>query len=256
MSNPGPWSQPEPEPPQPPQRRTASALRFLVWLAVLGALAGVVWLLARRFPGQDRQDWSGVGWGVALLVAASARILSGGPVNWGQTTRHAAAWVGLVAIAALGFTYRAELIDVGQRVRGELIPGLAQTSSGQGGARELVISQTEAGYQIMGQVNGEPVRFIVDTGATDTVLSPADAHRAGLDSPSLDFSHLAETANGTGRGARAVAASVSAGGIEFRDMPVVINAAPMSTSLLGMSFLRRLEGFEVRGGRLYLRAKR
>lgn len=255
MSFQSPWSHPEPEPP-PPRRRTASLLRFAIWLVVLGALAGAIYLLARRFPGQDRQDWSSVGWGAALLIAASARILTGGPVNWGQTARYAAIWVGFVAVVALGFTYRADLMDVGQRVGGELIPGLAQTATAPGGDQALVITQTEAGYQILGQVNGQPVRFIVDTGATDTVLSPADARRAGLDSPSLDFSHLAETANGIGRGARAVAASVSAGGIEFRDMPVVINEAPMSSSLLGMSFLRRLESFEVRDGRLYLRPKR
>ena len=255
MSNPGPWSHPEPEAP-PPRKRAASPLRFLIWLVVLCALAGGVILLAQRFPGQDKQDWSRAGYLAVLLAAISARILTAGPINWGQKARHAAIWVGVVLVIAVGFTYRGELLDVGQRVRGELIPGMAQTASTSGGAQALVVSATEAGYQVMGEVNGQPVRFIVDTGATDTVLSPADAHRAGLDSPSLDYSHLAETANGTGRGARAVAATLGVGSIQFTNMPVVINQAPMSGSLLGMSFLRRLDGFEVREGRLYLRPKR
>jgi aspartyl protease family protein len=46
------------------------------------------------------------------------------------------------------------------------------------------------------------------------------------------------------------------GSIGFQNVPVLINQAPMSSSLLGMTFLRRLGSFEVRDGRLYLRAKR
>lgn len=243
----GPWSEPEP----PPNRRKTSPLRKLIWVAVLAAIGVAILLLTRRFPGQDRQDWAGVAWGVALLAAAGARIFTAGKIDWSQKGRHAAIWLGLVAIVALGFTYRAELLGVGERVRGELIPSYAQSGS----AHELVVTQGEAGYLVMGEVNGQPVRFLVDTGATDTVLSPDDAHRVGLDAPGLAFDHLAETANGTGRGARTTAARLSVGSIEFADVPVVINQAPMSASLLGMSFLRRLESFQVRDGRLYLKGR-
>jgi len=249
-SDQGPWSQPEP--PAPPPRRPGSPVRTLIWVAVIAAIGAAVLALARAFPGQDRQDWFYLASGLTLLAAVSARIFTAGAINWSQKARHAAVWLGLVLLVALGFTYRAELLGVGQRVRGELIPSAAQAS----GDRELVVTGGEAGFAVMGEVNGAPVRFVVDTGASDTVLSPADAHRAGLDSPSLEFDHLAETANGTGRGAHAIAASVSVGSIGFRDMPVVINQAPMTSSLLGMTFLRRLESFEVRDGRLYLRAKR
>lgn len=249
-SDPGPWSQPEP--PAPPPRRTVSPARTLVWVLVIAAVGAAVFLLARSFPGQDRLDWFNLAWGLTLLVAISARILTAGPINWSQKARHAAIWAGLVLVVALGFTYRAELMGIGQRLRGELIPSSAQAT----GERELVVTGGESGFVVMGEVNGEPVRFVVDTGASDTVLSPQDAHRARLDSPSLAFDHLAETANGTGRGARVVAASLSVGQIGFSNVPVLINQAPMSTSLLGMTFLRRLESFEVRDGRLYLRAKR
>lgn len=248
-SDQGPWSQPEP--PAAPPRRPASPVRTLIWVAVIVAIGAAVFALAQRFPGQDRQDWFNVVWGLTILFAVAARIFTAGPINWSEKARHAAIWLGLVLVVALGFTYRAELLGVGQRVRGELIPSSAQAT----GDRELVVTGGETGFVVMGEVNGAPVRFVVDTGASDTVLSPADAHRAGLDSPSLEFDHLAETANGTGRGAHATAASLSVGGIGFRDMPVVINQAPMTSSLLGMTFLRRLESFEVRDGRLHLRAK-
>jgi len=249
-SDQGPWSQAEP--PAPPPRPRSSPLRTLIWIAVILAIGAAVFALAQRFPGQDRQDWFNVLWGLTILFAIAARIFTAGPIDWGQKARHAAIWLGLALVVALGFTYRAELMGIGGRVRGELVPSAAQST----GARELVVTGGENGFAVMGEVNGAPVRFVVDTGASDTVLSPADAHRAGLDSPSLEYDHLAETANGTGRGAHATAASVSVGSIGFRDMPVVINQAPMTSSLLGMTFLRRLESFEVRDGRLYLRAKR
>lgn len=244
----GPWSQPEP----PPRPRTTSPARTLAWIAAILAIGGAVYLLANSFPGQDRQDWFNVAWGLTLLAAIAARILTAGPINWSQKARHVAIWLGLVLVIALGFTYRADLLGIGQRMRGELVPSSAQSI----GARELVVTGGEGGFVVMGDVNGQPVRFVVDTGASDTVLSPADAHRAGLDNPNLVFDHLAETANGTGRGARVTAASLSVGSIGFSDVPVLINQAPMSSSLLGMTFLRRLESFEVRDGRLYLRARR
>jgi aspartyl protease family protein len=226
-------------------------------VAVIAAIGGAVFLLAKSFPGGDGQDWFNVVWGLTLLIAIAARIFTAGPINWPQQARHAAIWLGLVLVVALGFTYRGELMDIGQRVRGELVPSSAQEIGAQAlGARELVVTGGEAGFVVMGEVNGQPVRFVVDTGASDTVLSPDDAHRARLDGPSLAFDHLAETANGTGRGARVTAASLSVGSIGFQNVPVLINQAPMSSSLLGMTFLRRLGSFEVRDGRLYLRAKR
>ena len=244
----GPWGQLEPDPKPPPPRRRNVA-RLLIWLAVAAGIGGGIWSLARAFPGEDQQDWFRVGSLLVLLAAATARIFTSGPINWSQTARHAAVWIGVVLATALGFTYRADLLAAAARVRGELAPAVGQ----KGGAREVVVTLGESGFQVMGEVNGQPMRFVVDTGATDTVLSPDDAHRAGLDRAGLTFDHLAETANGTGRGARATAHDLSVGDIRFTQVPVVINQAPMTSSLLGMSFLRWLKSFEIRDGRLYLK---
>ena len=101
-------------------------------------------------------------------------------------------------------------------------------------------------------VDGTALRFLVDTGATDVVLSPADAQRLGFDLSSLSFTQLYNTANGTVRGAPVRLRNVSLGPIQLRDVRASINEAPMRSSLLGMSFLGRLSSFEIRGDSLTL----
>ena len=93
----------------------------------------------------------------------------------------------------------------------------------------------------------------MDTGASDIVLSPADAARAGFERSELAFNRQYQTANGIGWGAPVVLRSIEAGAIRFRGVAASVNDAPMSESLLGMSFLDRLAGFEVRGDSLILR---
>jgi aspartyl protease family protein len=107
----------------------------------------------------------------------------------------------------------------------------------------------------MGEVDGAPVRFVVDTGASDIVLSPQDAARAGLLPPSTKYSRPSETANGVGYGAPMDVRSLEVGPIRLANVRVFVNQAPMSASLLGMTFLDRLDSFEVRGDQLFLRGR-
>ena len=101
-------------------------------------------------------------------------------------------------------------------------------------------------------MNGGRVTFMVDTGATDVVLAPADARRIGLDPAGLTFDQLASTANGTVTGAAIRLDSLAVGPIEMRDLPATVNGADMSESLLGMEFLNRLSGWRVENGVLTL----
>lgn len=236
-----------------PARPRGARRRLVIWILALALLFGGVRLLFAAFPGAVRspEDWAWVAWGVLLMALLSTSLLARG-VRWGQTARHAAIWAGVVAVLVLGVTYRGELAGVGQRVRMQLSASYPVAVS----PRELVVTQgDEGGFFVMGRVNGQRVRFLVDTGASDTVLSPADARRLGIDLTTLRFDRTAETANGTGYGAAFTADSVAVGAIAFSDMPLVINQAPMSSSLLGMSFLRRLESFQVKGDKLSLRSR-
>jgi aspartyl protease family protein len=118
----------------------------------------------------------------------------------------------------------------------------------------MVVGRSDGGaFFVMAEVNGSPVRFLIDTGSSEIVLSPADAARAHVNSAGATLP--SETANGVGYGAVATVDNLTVGPIRMRDVPVAVNRAPMSESLLGMSFLRRLESFEVRGDEMILKGK-
>lgn len=243
-----PWDRDEPPPPPAPRGRG------WLWITLLAGVGVLLWVVSRAFPGalQKTEDWAWLAQGLGLLVVVSAGVLSARKINWGEKARHAAIWVGILGVLFVAVAYRDELEDVGRRLRSEF-SGSYPVAAGD---RELVVTQDDqGGFFVMGRVNGQPVRFLVDTGASDTVLSPADAHRLGLDRRPLQFDRSAETANGTGYGAQITAESVAVGAIELKALPILINQAPMTSSLLDMSFLSRLESFQVRGRRLYLKAR-
>ncbi len=244
---PGPWAH-GPDDPERPRGR------LLIWLGLLAIVVAGAALLFELFPGavSTGEDWLWLARGIGLVALVSVGILTAGRIDWGEKARHAAIWVGIVAVLAVGAAYRDELMAIGQRVRSEFVPSYAVATS----AHELVVTQEQdGGFYVMAQVNGEPVRFLIDTGASEIVLSPADARRLGVNLDALTFDHAAETANGVGYAAPFTADSIAVGSIRFDDMPMAINQTPMRTSLLGMSFLGRLESFQVNGRRLYLKAR-
>ena len=107
-------------------------------------------------------------------------------------------------------------------------------------------------FVIATMVNGTPVDFLVDTGASHVVLAPADAERLGLRPAQLRYTGRADTANGTVGLAPVTLRELRIGQLSRHDIPAVVNAAPMGISLLGMSFLAELEGWEAKGDRLLL----
>ncbi|HEY5411039.1 MAG TPA: TIGR02281 family clan AA aspartic protease [Caulobacteraceae bacterium] len=250
----GPWGSRTPEPERPAQPARARARLQTAWpiVLLLVGLGGLVLALTKAFPEalQTGQDWSNVVYyaGFAVLVAAGAwRMRSIGPT---QILRHAALWAAIVAVLALGFAYRDEISAVPQRLSVAFNTGRPVVV----GAHELAISEDErGGFEVVGKVDGQPVRFMIDTGATDTVLTPQDARRLGVDLSKLRFDEQAETANGKGFGAPYVARALEIGPIRLANFKMTINQAPMSRSLLGLSFLNRLDSFEIRGRKLYLK---
>ena len=253
----GPWGGPQPDEPPAPRKKGAPRVpghRLWIWLAVVAVVAGGLGLLFKAFPGQLHapDDWGRMGYLVALIAAMSAGLFRAREVNWSQKARHAVIWVAIIAVMAIAVAYRGEFEDVGQHLR-TAFSGAYPVATG---AHEMVVPQEDSGgFYVMAQINGQPIRFLIDTGASDTVLSPDDAHRLGLDSPGLTYSRLAETANGTGYGAPITVGRLTIGSIEMNQMPMVINKAPMTMSLLGMSFLTRLESFQIRDRRLYMKGR-
>jgi aspartyl protease family protein len=159
-------------------------------------------------------------------------------------------WVVVVLLLMLGYTYRFELHDVGERMLAELIPGRAATRG-----QTVEIARGGGGsFSVGTQVNGARIAMVLDTGASAVVLTQEAARAAGLPLEVLNYSVNVDTANGRARAAPVTLDRVSIGGITERSVPALIaQAGQLRTSLLGMSFLNRLESWEVRGDRLVMR---
>ncbi|NBC96891.1 MAG: TIGR02281 family clan AA aspartic protease [Deinococcus-Thermus bacterium] len=107
-------------------------------------------------------------------------------------------------------------------------------------------------YHMTLEVNGTPVRFVVDTGASDIVLSAEDARRVGIDPDELAYAGVANTANGRVSTARVWLDEVSLGGVIEERVPALVNGGEMMGSLLGMSYLDRFAEIRIGGDRLTL----
>ena len=107
-------------------------------------------------------------------------------------------------------------------------------------------------YFLTADIGGADIDFLVDTGASLIALSYEDAERVGLDPDSLDYTGRVQTANGITLVAPVTLDTVRVGQLEVDRVEAVVTKASMGTSLLGMSFLRRLEGYQVEDGNLVL----
>ena len=98
--------------------------------------------------------------------------------------------------------------------------------------------------------------MVLDTGASAVVLTHEAAKAAGLPLEFVRYNVNVETANGRAQAAAVTLDRITVGGLVERAVPALIaQPGQLRTSLLGMSFLNRLDGWEVRGGKLMLRAK-
>ncbi len=240
MSPPAPWGAPK-----------RSRLGLYLWLGLLAAAGLLIFILDRTFPTGD----SPLGdpyfvRSIGFLALISTGLLFVREINLKQTVRNILIWVAVGGVLIIGFSFQNELRDLGLRLRSQLVPGYPVES----GPREITLSEGENGhFHVYGEINGTRIRFLIDTGASDTVLDPADAQRAGIDMSGLTFDRPFGSANGVGYGASLDLAQLSVGPIRFSNVRVSVNRAPMGSSLLGMTFLKRLKSYSVSNGKLIMR---
>ena len=103
-----------------------------------------------------------------------------------------------------------------------------------------------------GEVDGAPVRFLIDTGASKVSLTLQDARRLGLDPTRLAYDQTVRTADGQSLAARVRLKSVSVNGVRLADVDALVINQGLPASLLGMSYLGRLSRFEATRSSLVL----
>lgn len=117
----------------------------------------------------------------------------------------------------------------------------------------IVLPRSRDGhYYLTLNINNVPVQFVVDTGATQVVLTQKDAKRIGLNPLTLSYLGIANTANGTVRTAAVLLETVSLGTMKDTRVRAVVNDGQMNGSLLGMTYLNRFDSITIKNGELIL----
>lgn len=111
---------------------------------------------------------------------------------------------------------------------------------------------TDGHYRLTMLVNGASIVFVVDTGASDIVLSKSDAEKAGLSPDTLAYLGRANTANGEVRTAPVTLDELRLGDIVDTRITASVNGGDLEQSLLGMSYLQRYREITISGGKLLL----
>ena len=121
-------------------------------------------------------------------------------------------------------------------------------------ARAVQLSRGQAGeFALRAKINGVNAPMVIDTGATSVVLTYETAKAIGLPLELLEYDVDVETAGGHTKAARLTLDRLAIGKLVERSVPaLVVPHGQMKTNLLGMSFLDRLESWEVRSDRLML----
>jgi len=151
-------------------------------------------------------------------------------------------------IWAMIFLGVAALAGIWPDVRAALAP---QQRISQNGQIELPRRQ-DGHYYLTATVNGAKIDFAIDTGASQIVLTQADATRAGIDTSGLAYIGRALTANGEVATAPVRLDTIAIGPFTDTGVPAVVNRGELDTSLLGMSYLTRFAKVEFDGTRMLL----
>jgi aspartyl protease family protein len=175
-----------------------------------------------------------------LLMAVGGWVFVEYRGRMGQALRTAAAWALIFVGAMAGFGLWNDL-------HSPLRQQAVVTADG------ITIPRAADGhFHLRLDINGTPVEFLVDTGATNMVLSQDAARRLGIEPGSLAFIGQANTANGAVRTARVRLPEVTLGPWTDRNVPAAVTDGALDVSLLGMDYLGRYH-VEMAGDRMVLR---
>jgi aspartyl protease family protein len=227
-------------------------------LLMIAALALLLRADAGSIAGFDPSDFAiGVA-GLAMLIFLVSSIAGSYRGRLGQAARDLVVWAGMALLLITGYSYRNEILTLGHRVIGELLPpgAILRSDAQVEGEQSVRIRKRSDGHFIVRmQVNGIPLSMLVDTGASTVVLKPTDAQKLGIDPERLRYSVPVQTANGTTYAAHVRLRTLTLGPINLTDVDALVaKPGALKENLLGMSFLSRLRSYEFSGDYLTLRS--
>ena len=174
--------------------------------------------------------------------------------------------VGIIALATVCAVFAGEMViktrsaelvspALAERAHSSPAPSVAPSSVGTTPtARAAFVSKSKDGhYWAWARMDGQAVRVLIDTGATAVALTPEDAKRIGVDVDLLVYNRDVNTALGTTHAAPVILSHVSVEGADVSKVEALVVPQGLSASLLGMSYLGRLESFNANRQGMVLR---
>ncbi len=228
--------------------------RRLTWSFVLGVALSLAALIASS--DQDaianllRHDVGSLMLKIALVIFAGGIVLMLFREKLSKALEAMLFWAVVGLLLVVGYSYRFELRDVADRVMAELMPGHV---AGRG--RSVQVVRGNGGdFAISAHINGVKISMGLDSGASSVVLTQEAAKAAGLPIEVLNYTINVDTANGRTRAASVTLDRIAVGGLVERSVPALVaQPGQLKSNLLGMTFLNRLQSWEVRGDKLRMR---
>jgi len=233
-----------------PAKHKRSLIRVTLIAMVIVVLAGLVYLISTHSGAlNERGNQASLVHLILILVFVASGIAIRSLKDISRSIKHVGVWLLLFAALVLVHGFQGDAKKVWNRLTIGLNP-----SAGNLTDIGIAFPASRGGHFLIdADVSGTTIRFLVDTGASRVVLSPADARRLGIDPYSLSYTQVFNTANGTGYGAPLQLESIRIGSITVKDVRASVNQAEMSTSLLGMTFLQQTGGYSVEDNVLTLK---
>ena len=190
-------------------------------------------------------DGDNIGHLVYLVVLGAAVVfwfVSQNRQSLNKTMQQAMAWI-FIFVGAIA------VVGLWDDIRSTVGPTPQMTITGEA----IEVPRAYDGhYYLPVLVNGEPITFLVDTGASQIVLSEQDARRIGIDPEQLNYLGRAFTANGEVRTAPVRLDSLELGPVIDHGVSAWVNEGDLRQSLLGMDYLHRFSNIQFTDGRLIL----
>ena len=192
------------------------------------------------------EDGPSLIWGVAcILLLVSSLAARRLPLTY--IAKAALAWIAIFAALFAIFSFRFEFISIWERVKADISGTAGQSISGE--AIELR-RQDDGHYWITVDINGKPVRFMIDSGATMTAINATTAKEAGVEANGYPI--ILSTANGRVAAKRATVLSLVVGPHKIENHPVVVSESFGDVNLLGMNFLNNMQSWRVEANKMIL----
>lgn len=216
--------------------------RLLGVIAALGVIGAIAFLFRDKIAGLTTSETTRFFYLLALLALVGGSVFAarrGGIARW---LRDAALWVVIFVAVAAAYSFRDQISSVFNPSAPRMVGDVVEVRRADDGHFWADV-----------EINDVRLRMLIDTGASGVALSPRDARRIGIDPSSLRYTIPVQTAQGATTAAPVTLDNVHLGAINLKDVDAAVMADDVDISLLGMSFLNRLDGYEVNSDAMLLR---